>query len=662
MRRRGGVRRRRANSRRSSPRSCACSRTAAATSTADRGCTPRCVLRAARRSGRTRRCSRCRARIRTRDCRCSLPSRSRRSFPCCSATRVEQLAGGLCGARIRRRADHLVRRPAIMGAQARTVSALTTSGAGFVYDARVAGAVRAGDRPCIQRDSDEPSGTPPPHFLSSSPRPRRRRPPFSRSTSRMLRATAPRRRTRFSRARATGSASTRCSSPTAPRIRPGTSGLSLCLEYPRAATGDPAIANVLRRGQRRQRRAVAIVRLRCRRRDAGRRRRLHGDRGVGGVQRRLAQRRAAGQAVRRAVHASGDACRCRADRLRRDFGLGRRNVRRGRAARRLRAAHGECDGRIERRRGRTRAGDFRRASLRGRPAVCGAGGTFAGTLALGGTATAPGQAGADYTSRGTGVANAGPSVTVSFPADGATVARTVVATPIADGVAEGTETMTLTVDAGSGNYGGVGAIASATISDSAPVAGIVVEYLNTRRLPERARRTFLLLVRSGRAGRGRCRRGGPVPPYGAPVRHRRHGAGLPVLRLGGTGPELALLHRRCRRVQRAEGGAGRADADDRPAVELRAQRIPDDAGARRGRRHALVPRGHGAAAIARTTTRSRPAARRIHGIRTIASRRSSPTSRRWSPRAGATKASRSARRNRKGVRVATLTPFYGPEL
>jgi hypothetical protein len=116
------------------------------------------------------------------------------------------------------------------------------------------------------------------------------------------------------------------------------------------------------------------------------------------------------------------------------------------------------------------------------PAVCSAG-AFAVTLSLGGTATPPGLAGADYTISGADVANAGPTVTVSFPADGATVARTVVATPVADGVAEGTESLTLSVAGGRGNYGGVGETASATISDSAPVAGIVVEYLDTADFP-----------------------------------------------------------------------------------------------------------------------------------------------------------------------------------
>jgi hypothetical protein len=119
----------------------------------------------------------------------------------------------------------------------------------------------------------------------------------------------------------------------------------------------------------------------------------------------------------------------------------------------------------------------------GVPAVCGTGGTFVVTLALGGTATPPGQAGADYAISGTGVANAGSTVTVTFPADGASVASTVVATPIADGVAEGSETLTLAVAGGSGSYGGVGETASATISDSAPVAAVVVEYLNTADFP-----------------------------------------------------------------------------------------------------------------------------------------------------------------------------------
>jgi len=114
------------------------------------------------------------------------------------------------------------------------------------------------------------------------------------------------------------------------------------------------------------------------------------------------------------------------------------------------------------------------------PAACGA---FSLALTLGGTATPPGQTGADYSIAGDGIANAGAAVTVTFPADGATVSRTVVATPIADGVAEGTESLTLAVAAGSGNYDGVGLSATATISDNAPVAGIIVEYVDTADFP-----------------------------------------------------------------------------------------------------------------------------------------------------------------------------------
>jgi hypothetical protein len=117
------------------------------------------------------------------------------------------------------------------------------------------------------------------------------------------------------------------------------------------------------------------------------------------------------------------------------------------------------------------------------PAACGSNGVFAVTLMLGGTATVPGQPGADYTISGAGVVAVGANVTVQLPADGATTVRTVSATPIADGVAEGTESITLGVAAGSGNYDGVGAVATATISDSAPVAGVVVEYVDTADFP-----------------------------------------------------------------------------------------------------------------------------------------------------------------------------------
>ena len=100
------------------------------------------------------------------------------------------------------------------------------------------------------------------------------------------------------------------------------------------------------------------------------------------------------------------------------------------------------------------------------PATCGTGGSFPVTLTLGGTATVPGAAGADYAISGANVTNAGATVTVNFPADGAAVARTVSADVIDDSLVEGTETVTLTVAAGSGNYAGVANTASANIADN----------------------------------------------------------------------------------------------------------------------------------------------------------------------------------------------------
>ncbi|MEO8137080.1 MAG: hypothetical protein ABI831_24270 [Betaproteobacteria bacterium] len=116
------------------------------------------------------------------------------------------------------------------------------------------------------------------------------------------------------------------------------------------------------------------------------------------------------------------------------------------------------------------------------PAECGTAGGLSVTLSLGGSATVPGQTNADYTIGGSGVSNDGATVSVTFPADGATTMRTVTATPIADDHAEGTETVTLTIDAGNGNYAGVGNAAMASILDgtSAPV---VVEYLDTVDFP-----------------------------------------------------------------------------------------------------------------------------------------------------------------------------------
>jgi len=116
------------------------------------------------------------------------------------------------------------------------------------------------------------------------------------------------------------------------------------------------------------------------------------------------------------------------------------------------------------------------------PAACGTAGGFAVTLTLGGSATPPGLANADYAISGNGVSASGSNVTVIFPADGATTTLTVVATPVADSAAEGTESVTLTVAAGNGNYNGVGNSVSATIADNAP-APLVVEYLDTVDFP-----------------------------------------------------------------------------------------------------------------------------------------------------------------------------------
>jgi hypothetical protein len=100
------------------------------------------------------------------------------------------------------------------------------------------------------------------------------------------------------------------------------------------------------------------------------------------------------------------------------------------------------------------------------PAECGTGGFFPVSLILGGAATVPGQPNADYAISGTNVSGTGAAVTVSFPADGAAITRTVIATPTDDSLVEGTETITLTVAAGSGNYLGTGNNASATITDN----------------------------------------------------------------------------------------------------------------------------------------------------------------------------------------------------
>jgi uncharacterized protein DUF5648 len=117
------------------------------------------------------------------------------------------------------------------------------------------------------------------------------------------------------------------------------------------------------------------------------------------------------------------------------------------------------------------------------PAECSAGGSFAVTLNLAGTAALPGSANADYTIGGPGVTNAGGTVTATFPADGSTTQVTVLATPVADGQGEGVETVTLIVAAGNGNYAGVGASATANIVDGAAPTSVVVEYLNTTDFP-----------------------------------------------------------------------------------------------------------------------------------------------------------------------------------
>jgi hypothetical protein len=116
------------------------------------------------------------------------------------------------------------------------------------------------------------------------------------------------------------------------------------------------------------------------------------------------------------------------------------------------------------------------------PAQCGISSLFQVAMTLGGTATPPGANG-DYTISGSGITLAAGNVVVaSFPADGATTSLRVIATPTVDGVAEGAETLTLTVGPGTGNYSGVGANASATINDGA-AAAVVVEYVDTVDFP-----------------------------------------------------------------------------------------------------------------------------------------------------------------------------------
>lgn len=116
-------------------------------------------------------------------------------------------------------------------------------------------------------------------------------------------------------------------------------------------------------------------------------------------------------------------------------------------------------------------------------AECAPGGTFAVTLTLAGTATTPGQPNADYMISGAGVSGAGAAVTAAFPANGVTTIVTISAMPVPDSLAEGSETVTITVAAGNGNYAGVGNIASGSIVDSAP-SPAVVEYLDTADFPD----------------------------------------------------------------------------------------------------------------------------------------------------------------------------------
>ncbi|MEO8134515.1 MAG: Calx-beta domain-containing protein, partial [Betaproteobacteria bacterium] len=94
------------------------------------------------------------------------------------------------------------------------------------------------------------------------------------------------------------------------------------------------------------------------------------------------------------------------------------------------------------------------------PAAGGVGGFFPVTLTLGGTATLA----ADYTIvQAGGVSSVGSTVTINFPADGATTSAIVVANVIDDSLVEPIETVSLTVAAGSGNYTGVGNTGSADI-------------------------------------------------------------------------------------------------------------------------------------------------------------------------------------------------------
>ena len=117
------------------------------------------------------------------------------------------------------------------------------------------------------------------------------------------------------------------------------------------------------------------------------------------------------------------------------------------------------------------------------PVACGSNGGFPVTLTLSGTATVPGQPNADYTIGGSQISANGATVTATFPADGSVASLTFIAKPVVDNINEGTETITLTVAPGSGNYLGVGGSATASISDTAQATATVVEYLDTQDFP-----------------------------------------------------------------------------------------------------------------------------------------------------------------------------------
>ena len=117
------------------------------------------------------------------------------------------------------------------------------------------------------------------------------------------------------------------------------------------------------------------------------------------------------------------------------------------------------------------------------PVACGSNGGFAVTLTLSGTATVPGQPNADYTIGGSQISANGATVTATFPADGSVASLTFIAKPVIDNITEGTETITLTVAPGTGNYLGVGGSATASISDTAQATATVVEFLDTQDFP-----------------------------------------------------------------------------------------------------------------------------------------------------------------------------------